>query len=190
MTTMVPCRRVEMPQLFDHIPGSISLSGGLPDLSVLPSNQIAELTSRIMRLGSRILLQYSTPSVSSSLVPAILDLAERTCMSPDPRNLIPTAGSQLGLAMVINAFDGDEIICDCATYPGALAAFASAGVETTGVASDEEGLNPDALAHAVAEGRANGRRIAAVYTTPTLSRAARRFSDCTEPVGFWKVGVV
>ena len=24
----------------------------------------------------------------------------------------------------------------------------------------------------------------------TLSRAARRFSDCTEPVGFWKVGVV
>ena len=96
MTTMVPCRRVEMPQLFDHIPGSISLSGGLPDLSVLPSNQIAELTSRIMRLGSRILLQYSTPSVSSSLVPAILDLAERTCMSPDPRNLIPTAGSQLG----------------------------------------------------------------------------------------------
>ena len=168
MTTMVPCRRVEMPQLFDHIPGSISLSGGLPDLSVLPSNQIAELTSRIMRLGSRILLQYSTPSVSSSLVPAILDLAERTCMSPDPRNLIPTAGSQLGLAMVINAFDGDEIICDCATYPGALAAFASAGVETTGVASDEEGLNPDALAHAVAEGRANGRRIAAVYTTPTF----------------------
>ncbi|MSS44609.1 PLP-dependent aminotransferase family protein [Cutibacterium sp. WCA-380-WT-3A] len=157
-----------MPQLFDRIPGTISLSGGLPDLTVLPAAKIAELTSRMLRLGSRTLLQYSTPTVSSSLIPAILDLAARTGMTPDPDHLVPTAGSQLGMMMVANILDGDAIVCDSPTYPGALAAWASADMDLIGVAGDEEGLNPDALAHTISDLRGRGRRVAAVYTTPTF----------------------
>ena len=54
---------VELPDLFSTKPDVISLAGGLPDLSVFPSAEVAEITGRLMRLGARTLLQYTTPTV-------------------------------------------------------------------------------------------------------------------------------
>ena len=51
---------------------------------------------------------------------------------------------------------------DDPTYPGAIAAFAQAGARLVGVRSDDEGLDPGALAVAVAG------RPALVYVQPAV----------------------
>lgn len=57
---------------------------------------------------------------------------------------------------------GDTVVVEDPTYPGALAAFAQAGAQVVGVAVDEHGLRPDALADAL------DSRPSLVYLQPTL----------------------
>lgn len=162
-------REAEMPRLFQQGPGQVSLSGGLPDLSVFPVQAFADLTSRLLRLGGRTLLQYTTPHVSTNLAPAILDLAAREGMHPDADNLIPTAGSQQGLVAVAHVLDGDTMLCESPTYPGALAAFAQAGLDPQPVACDLEGILVEDLSRRVTQLRAAGRRVPALYVVPTFA---------------------
>lgn len=173
----VTIRRVDMPQLFQQDAGTITFAGGLPDLSVLPADVISTAANRLLRLGSRVLLQYTTPHVATRLVPGIADLAAREAMTVTAERLVPTSGSQLGLAIVsrvLGTGDGDVMLVDSPTYPGALSAFSAAGLDPVPVASDTSGPAPEALAAAVATERSAGRRVAGFYCTPTFHNPTGR----------------
>lgn len=166
---MTALRGVELPRLFQQRPGTVSLSGGLPDLSVFPMADFAELSGRLLRLGGRTLLQYTTPHVSSSLLPAIAELAEREAICIDPGTLVPTAGSQQGLAAVARIVDCDTVMCETPAYPGALAAFAHAGLQVEGVSCDSQGVIVEDLCRRVVGLRDAGRVVRALYVVPTFA---------------------
>lgn len=168
---------VELPDLFSTNPDVISLAGGLPDLSVFPIAKVAGITARLMRLGARMLLQYTTPTVPRNLAVAIRDLTAHESMSPQPENLIPTAGSQQGLAAVAATLPGDVIMCEVPTYPGALAAFAAAGLGIAPVATDRGGIVVEDVERRAVALRAEGHTVSAVYVVPTFSNPTGATQD-------------
>lgn len=88
----------------------------------------------------------------------------------DWRQLICCAGAQqaLGLALAALCRPGDDVLCEAATFPGARVLANHAGYRLTGVAMDGEGLLPDALDRAAANG------AKAVFVLPTLQNPTGR----------------
>ncbi|MEV4559172.1 PLP-dependent aminotransferase family protein [Kitasatospora sp. NPDC049285] len=160
----------ELPRLFERGGDVISLSGGLPDLDVLPLETISGQLSRLVRLGGKLALQYTTPHVAKALVPAVADLMAREDGHADADNLIPTSGSQMGLTAVALALGapGETIVVQTPAYPGATAAFRTAGLELQAAAEDAEGLDPQQLRTTVRELRAAGRTVRLLYVNPTF----------------------
>ncbi|BAJ30018.1 MULTISPECIES: PLP-dependent aminotransferase family protein [Kitasatospora] len=160
----------EMPKLFERGADVISLAGGLPDLDVLPLDEISAQLGRLVRLGGRLALQYTTPHVAKALVPAVADLMAREGGLADADNLIPTSGSQMGLTAVALALGspGDTILTQTPAYPGATAAFRTAGLLPYAAAEDAEGLDPVELRRTVQELRSAGHTVRLLYTNPTF----------------------
>jgi DNA-binding transcriptional MocR family regulator len=73
-----------------------------------------------------------------------------------------------GLALAALCRPGDEVLCEAATFPGARVLADHAGYRLTGVAMDGEGLLPDALDRAAANG------AKAVFVLPTLQNPTGR----------------
>ncbi|MBD0838577.1 PLP-dependent aminotransferase family protein [Streptomyces sp. TRM68416] len=160
----------DMPQLFERGGDLVSFAGGLPDLELLPLKELAEQMARLTRIGGRIALQYSTPHVARTLVPAIGDLMTREGGRAVAEHLVPTAGSQMGLlALGLGlAEPGETVLCQAPAYPGAAAAFRTAGLRLAGLPEDADGIDPQALRATVARLRAEGRRVRMLYCNPTF----------------------
>lgn len=161
---------VELPSLFEQGADLISFAGGLPDLTRLPIGEIAGQMSRLVRLGGRTTLQYSTPHVATNLRPAIADLMAREGSRLDAENLVPTAGSQMGLLAVALGLGspGATIVCQTPSYPGATAAFRAAGLAPHGTPGDDDGIDPDGLRETVLRLRAAGESVQLLYCNPTF----------------------
>lgn len=161
---------VEMPRLFERGGDVVNLAGGLPDLGVLPLEAISAQLARLVRLGGRLALQYSTPHVSKALVPAIADLMAREGARAVAEDLVPTNGSQMGLSAVGLGLGapGETVLCQTPAYPGATAAFRAAGLELEAAPEDQQGIDPEALRETVRRLRAQGRTVRLLYTNPTF----------------------
>ncbi len=81
-----------------------------------------------------------------------------------PSQVVITTGAQqaIGAAAACWLREGDTVLVEDPTYPGALSAFAQAGARIVGVPVDEDGIRPEALADAL------GSRPSLVYLQPTL----------------------
>jgi len=89
----------------------------------------------------------------------------------DWRRLICCGGTQSGMAIALAAAGGPgaTVLCEAATFSGALSLAAQQGYRLHPVTMDEEGVRPDALDRAAAE---TGARL--VYTLPTLHNPTTR----------------
>lgn len=161
---------VEMPQLFERGGDLINFAGGLPDLGVLPLEEISSQLARLVKLGGRLALQYTTPHVAKALIPAIGDLMAQEGARAVAENLVPTNGSQMGLTAVGLGLGapGEIVLCQTPAYPGAAAAFRTAGLEPRAVPEDAQGMDPEALRESVLRLRAEGRTVRLLYTNPTF----------------------
>jgi DNA-binding transcriptional MocR family regulator len=83
----------------------------------------------------------------------------------DPDRLVISGGTQAALAALLGRLTkpGDVVLTEALTYPGFRAAAAFCGVSLVGVAMDQHGVVPDALAAAC---RRHKPRL--VYLTPTI----------------------
>ncbi|GHE51950.1 GntR family transcriptional regulator [Streptomyces spiralis] len=161
---------VEMPRLFERGGDVISFAGGLPDLDVLPLETISAQLSRLVRLGGKLALQYTTPHVAGALVPAINDLMAREGTTAGADRLVPTGGSQMGLMAVGLgiAAPGETVLVQTPAYPGAAAAFRTAGLTLHPAPEDADGLDAAALRETVLRLRAAGRTVRLLYCNPTF----------------------
>ncbi|MFI1162574.1 PLP-dependent aminotransferase family protein [Streptomyces sp. NPDC020801] len=161
---------VEMPRLFERGGDVVSFAGGLPDLDVLPLETISTQLSRLVRLGGKLALQYTTPHVAQALVPAISDLMAREGTTATAEQLVPTGGSQMGLMAVALGIGapGETVLVQTPAYPGAAAAFRTAGLILHAAPEDTDGLDPAALRETVPRLRAAGRTVRLLYCNPTF----------------------
>ncbi len=155
-------------------PEVVSLAGGMPFVSALPLDALADTVARLIRERGAVALQYGSGQGDVTLREQILEVMAPVGIRAHPDDIVVTAGSQLALDLVVRVFcdPGDVVIVEAPTYVTALGVFSSYQCEVVHVAMDEEGMRPDALREAISAVRAAGKRAKLVYTIPSFHNPA------------------
>lgn len=125
----------------------ISLSGGMPDVSLLPEESVRTAAEAALGDQRAIALQYGPtngrPETREVLASLVRDLGIR-CKADD---VLITQGAQEALDLLAKTFidPGDIILAEGPTYLGALQAFSAYEPNVITIPFDEEGMRMDLL---------------------------------------------
>jgi 2-aminoadipate transaminase len=131
-------------------PGIISFAGGLPSPLTFPVEAMAEATQRVLTQDGRAALQYAASEGYGPLRDWVAHDLKKLGMTVSPDQVLITTGSQQGLDLIAKILidAGSKVLVETPTYLGALQAFTPMEPHIVGVASDAEGIDPEALARA------------------------------------------
>jgi 2-aminoadipate transaminase len=133
----------------------LSLAGGLPPAEAFPTEALGEAAQRLFRAGDPGLLQYSPTEGDARLLRLIAADAQDRLGLPDPAGRIfVSTGSQQALDLVGKVLldPGDAVVVESPSYVGALRAFAAYEPRFVPIAVDDQGMETDRLAAALAAG--------------------------------------
>ena len=155
-------------------PEVVSLAGGMPFVSALPLDVLADTASRLIRDRGPEVLQYGSGQGDVTLRSQILDVMSEVGVQAHPDDIIVTTGSQMALDLVTKVFcdPGDVVFVEAPSYVGALGVFRSYECDIVHVPMDDEGLVPEALAEAISRARAAGKKPKMIYTIPSFHNPA------------------
>lgn len=150
-------------------PEVVSLAGGMPFVTALSLDSMAETAAQVVRDRGAVALQYGSGQGDEVLREQIVDVMSLSGISAHPDDVVVTTGSQMALDLVVRVFcdPGDVVLVEAPSYVGALGVFQAYQCEVVHVPMDDEGLRPDALAEAIADVRRAGKTPKLVYTIPT-----------------------
>ncbi|MBI5543675.1 MAG: PLP-dependent aminotransferase family protein [Deltaproteobacteria bacterium] len=154
-------------------PEVISFAGGLPAPELFPTAELSRLAAKLIAERGARALQYSTTEGDPALRAAIAERSNRkwgTALNPD--EIMITTGSQQGLDLVGKLFldEGDVVLCESPTYLGAISAWNVFRPRWVEVATDDEGMIPEALERALA----TTERVKLVYGIPNFQNPTGR----------------
>jgi DNA-binding transcriptional MocR family regulator len=145
-------------------PGLISFGDGWLHSSLIPQAALAAAASKVAR--DRSLITTPAPVLGlAALQTALIETWRTAGVKTTPSEVLITGGAQQGLNVIARALisPGDTVVCESATWYGAVHAFQAAGADVVGVAMDHEGVDPDALEDALVR-----LRPKLVYLIPTF----------------------
>lgn len=147
-----------------HPAGALVMTGGVPDLRLVPTTALARAYRRAIVDGRARTLDYGDPRGHPRLREALgaMLTALRGVAAPKEALLI-TRGSQMALDLVARALiaPGDVVAVEALGYRPAWAALRAAGARLVPLPVDAHGLDTDALAELC-----DRERVRAVYVTP------------------------
>jgi 2-aminoadipate transaminase len=165
-------------------PGVISFGGGLPDASLFPLKEIAEITAKVLETRGFLALQYGPTQGEKDMLDA---LAEHMNSYDDPvtvEQICVTSSSQQGLDLAALLFlDADSpIIMELPSYLGGVQAFRRCGADMCGIPMDDEGMMIDKLLEVLEKLEKEGKKPRFIYVIPdfqnpsgiTMSLARRK----------------
>ncbi len=152
-------------------PGIISFAGGLPSPLTFPVEAMAEATQRVLSQDGRAALQYAASEGYGPLRDWVAHDLKKLGMHVSPDQVLITTGSQQGLDLIAKILidAGSKVLVETPTYLGALQAFTPMEPNIVGVASDAEGIDPEALAQAH-----QGEAARFVYLLPNFQNPTGR----------------
>lgn len=151
---------------YTKTPGMISFAGGNPDPAVFPVEEFYEASGIIKREGKDV-LQYGATDGYMPLKEYIAKwMAPRMGRVTDPSEMLITTGSQEGMDLLCSVLlnDGDTIIVEGPTYPGALHAMRNRGARFLTAPCDKDGLIVENLPAIIEQGRKDGHKIKFIYS--------------------------
>jgi 2-aminoadipate transaminase len=129
-------------------PEMISFAGGLPAPELFPVADVARAAEAALAADGPGALQYGLTEGYGPLRQWVSEyLAATVGLRADPEQVLIVSGSQQGLDLTAKVLldPGDIVVAENPAYLGALQAFASYEAQVVGVASDAQGLRPEAL---------------------------------------------
>ncbi|AEB07597.1 putative transcriptional regulator, GntR family [Coriobacterium glomerans PW2] len=149
-------------------PDVIGLSGGMPDISVLPLEQVAECAADCIRKEGVRALQYAGSLGRLECRRVVCDTLAELDIAATPDDVILTGGSQSALDLLAKIFidPGDVIITEGPTYLGALQAFSAYEPRVIHIELDENGMRVDLLEERLRELGPHGAKF--IYTIPSF----------------------
>ncbi|GAA2446827.1 PLP-dependent aminotransferase family protein [Agromyces soli] len=156
-------------------PEVVSLAGGMPFVSALPQDLITTSMDRVMREQGPTALQYGGGAGIPALREHILDVMSlEGIRGASVDDVVTSTGSQQALDFVAKLFldPGDVVLAEAPSYVGALGVFRSYQASVVHVATDDDGLIPEALRETIGFLRSQGRRIKFLYTIPNFHNPA------------------
>jgi 2-aminoadipate transaminase len=165
-------------------PEVVSLAGGMPNISGLPLDAVAETLGHLVRRHGAAAMQYGSGQGDPTLRSQICEVMALEGIAAHPDDVVVTVGSQQAVDLVTRVFcdPGDVVICEAPSYVGALGVFGAYECDVVHVEMDADGLLPAALDQAIAAVACSGRRAKFLYTIPnhhnpagvTMSAGRRR----------------
>ena len=143
----------------------IPFAGGFPDPQTFPSAHAAAFFQELVETGDLGALQYApTRGLPGPLDAVAARLDAQQGKRPHEDELMITSGGIEGLELLGKSFldPGDTVAVEGPTYLGAIMAFRSFEAEVLSIGTDEDGLQVDALEHALT----GGLRPKLLYTIP------------------------
>jgi len=144
---------------------TISFARGVPAPECLPVDELADCARAAVERDGATVLSYGS---SAGYEPLRNWIAERHGV--DPTRVLVTNGSLQGMVFLAERFAGERVLVEAPTYDRPLKILAAHGVETTPITMDDEGLDLDALAQALRD----GKKPAFLYTIPTFQNPSGR----------------
>ncbi len=147
-------------------PDVISFAGGLPAPELFPVEEVRAAAGAVLDRYGPAALQYST---TEGHPPLRQWIAGRMGISPD--NVQIMTGSQQGLDLLGKMLigEGDVVLVEAPTYLGALQSFAPYGPKYVQMATDEGGIDLDAL-----EAQLKTTRAKLLYCVPNFQNPTGR----------------
>jgi len=161
----------ELLALLDR-PGVISFAGGLPAPELFDLDGVRAAFDRVLwGPNPRRALQYAPTEGDRDLRARVAARLTARGVLTTVDDLLVTSGSQQALALVATALldPGAVVLVEDPTYLAALQCFQLAGARVVPVPTDEQGMDPAALAEAVRR-----ERPALVYLVPTFANPTGR----------------
>lgn len=151
-------------------PEVVSLAGGMPNIADLPRMELGASMDRLIQERGVQAMQYGAGQGELFMREHIIEVMAEEQVHAHPDDVVVTCGSQQALDLVTRIFidPGDVILAEGPSYVGALGTFHSYQAKVVHVGMDAEGIEPDALAHAVVSLRAAGQRVKFLYTIPNF----------------------
>jgi len=155
-------------------PEVVSLAGGMPYVSALNLDAMADTVADLVRTRGAVALQYGSGQGDVTLRDQIGEVMAEVGISAHPDDIVVTTGSQMALDLVTRVFcdPGDVVFVEAPSYVGALGVFRAYECTVVHVPMDEQGLQPVALAEAIAATRAAGKTPKMIYTIPSFHNPA------------------
>lgn len=146
----------------------ISLSGGMPDIRIMPKEVLSEALNSMLD-NKDAALQYGSTDGRTETKEIIISLMQDIGVNNlAPEDIIITSGSQQALDLIGKVFinPGDTIITEAPSYLGALQAFSAYQPNFRSVPFDEHGMRMDLLEELLEELGYQGAKF--LYTIPTF----------------------
>lgn len=153
-----------LPRPWQFPPGTLVMQTGVPDVRLLPVEEIARAWRRALRRHGRKLLGYGDERGHPALRGALASmLAARRGLATTADDVLVVHGSQMGIDLCARLLvrPGDLVAVEELGYSPAWAALRQAGARLVPIPVDDHGLDVDALRDVVGQSR-----VRAVYTTP------------------------
>ncbi|PKQ21200.1 MAG: PLP-dependent aminotransferase family protein [Actinobacteria bacterium HGW-Actinobacteria-6] len=153
-------------------PDIISLSGGMPEVSLVPTEAVARAAAAAIREHGAEALQYGSSEGRVQLRGIFVELMAESGMRLKANDLIVTAGAQQALDLLAKIFidPGDTIITEGPTYLGALQAFSAYQPNIVCIPMDDGGMRVDLLEEKLRELGPRGAKF--IYTIPNFQNPA------------------
>ena len=149
-------------------PEIVSLAGGMPNLSALPMEMMAEVVRDLVATNGTEALQYGSGQGHPLLREQICEVMALEGIRASADDVIVTTGSQQALDLISRIFidPGDVVLVEAPSYVGALGTFSQYQASVVHVETDQDGMVPAALVEAIKSVRATGRKIKFLYLIP------------------------
>ena len=151
-------------------PEIVSLAGGMPNLSALPMEMMADVVKMLIQDNGKEALQYGSGQGHPRLREQICEMMALEGIRAQGDDVVITTGSQAALDLITRIFinPGDVILVEAPSYVGALGVFAQYQSQVVHVAIDDKGLIPAALTEAITKVSAAGGKIKFLYCIPNF----------------------
>lgn len=167
---------VEILRLAER-PGVISLAGGLPDPKVFGIEETREAMARVLAEHAPEALNYSpNPGVSALREFLAARTSELESVPANPEEVLVVSGGVEGIRHALNALadPGEPLLVEDPTYLATLHIARELGLRPVPVASDRDGMVPEALEETAGALRGQGTPARVLYANPTYSNPTGR----------------
>ncbi|MCI9629156.1 MAG: PLP-dependent aminotransferase family protein [Eggerthellaceae bacterium] len=153
-------------------PDVISLSGGMPDVSLIPHDAIKQAVSAVIEDDAlrAVALQYGSTDGALGMKKTVCSLMRDIGVRCAPEQVFLTSGAQQALALIAKTFldPGDIVITEGPTYLTALSAFNGYEPEIITVPFDDDGMRMDILEETLERIGKGNPRLKFIYTIPNF----------------------
>jgi len=143
----------------------------MPYVHALPKELLHQSYEQVMSTRGDLAIQYSGGQGDPKLRDQVRELMALEGVKSSVEDIVMTTGSQHGLDLVSGLFldKGDVVLAEGPSYVGAIGIFRHYEAHIEHVATDNDGIQPEALKATIARLKAAGRRIKFLYLVPNFA---------------------